>query len=189
MAGRSPTDCPTGNEEGAVLSIPGHKAIKTAPRAFVAGRSLVRFRTGIIPKNCLYAPKTALTQAGKSFFYKNESNLKSMRRTYLGEFEEIVLLTVAVLGEGAYGVAITDELDRQTGRSVSLSAVHAALHRLEEKGMLKSRLGEATAERGGRRKRLFSVTVLGTRTLADIRATRNRLWEAISPQTLPAFGL
>lgn len=112
-----------------------------------------------------------------------------MRRTYLGEFEEIVLLTVAVLGEGAYGVAITDELDRQTGRSVSLSAVHAALHRLEEKGMLKSRLGEATAERGGRRKRLFSVTVLGTRTLADIRATRNRLWEAISPQTLPAFGL
>lgn len=112
-----------------------------------------------------------------------------MRRTYLGEFEEIVLLTVAVLGEGAYGVAITDELDRQTGRSVSLSAVHAALHRLEEKGMLKSRLGEATAERGGRRKRLFSVTVLGTRTLADIRAMRNRLWEAISPQTLPAFGL
>lgn len=112
-----------------------------------------------------------------------------MRRTYLGEFEEIVLLTVAVLGEGAYGVAITDELDRQTGRSVSLSAVHAALHRLEEKGMLKSRLGEATAERGGRRKRLFAVTVLGTRTLADIRAVRNRLWDSIAPQTLPAFGL
>lgn len=112
-----------------------------------------------------------------------------MRRTYLGEFEEIVLLTVAVLGEGAYGVAITDELDRQTGRSVSLSAVHAALHRLEEKGMLKSCLGEATAERGGRRKRLFSVTVLGTRTLSDIRAVRNRLWDSIAPQTLPAFGL
>lgn len=52
-----------------------------------------------------------------------------MKRTYLGEFEEVVLLTVAVLSESAYGVAITDELERQTGRSVSISAVHAALHR------------------------------------------------------------
>ena len=130
-----------------------------------------------------------MPMAGRTFFYKTESNPETMRRTYLGEFEEIVLLTVAVLGEGAYGVAIADELESQTGRAVSLSAVHAALHRLEEKGMLKSRLGEATAERGGRRKRLFAVTVLGTRTLSDIRAVRNRLWEAISPQTLPAFGI
>ncbi|WP_128545021.1 PadR family transcriptional regulator [Larkinella soli] len=112
-----------------------------------------------------------------------------MRRSYLGEFEEVVLLTVAVLGEGAYGVAITDELDRQTGRSVSISAVHAALHRLEEKGMLTSRLGEATAERGGRRKRLFAVTVLGSRTLHDIRAMRERLWDSIAPQSLPAVSL
>lgn len=112
-----------------------------------------------------------------------------MKRTYLGEFEEIVLLTVAVLGQGAYGVAITDELDRQTGRSVSISAVHAALHRLEEKGMLSSHMGEATAERGGRRKRLFSVTVLGSRTLQEVREQRNRLWDSISPQSLPAFGI
>lgn len=112
-----------------------------------------------------------------------------MRRSYLGEFEEVVLLTVAVLAEGAYGVAITDELDRQTGRAVSISAVHAALHRLEEKGMLKSHLGEATAERGGRRKRLFSVTVLGSRTLHDIRAVRDQLWDSISPQGLPAVSL
>lgn len=112
-----------------------------------------------------------------------------MRRTYLGEFEEIVLLTVAVLGDSAYGVAITDELDRQTGRTVSISAVHAALHRLEEKGMLKSHLGDATAERGGRRKRLFSVTVLGSRTLHDIRAVREQLWDSISPNGLPAVSL
>lgn len=112
-----------------------------------------------------------------------------MKRTYLGEFEEVVLLTVAVLGEGAYGVAITDELDRQTGRSVSISAVHAALHRLEEKGMLSSRLGEATAERGGRRKRLFTVTVLGSRTLHDIRAVRDQLWNTISPNALPAVSI
>ncbi len=112
-----------------------------------------------------------------------------MKRTYLGEFEEIVLLTVAVLNESAYGVAITDELERQTGRSVSISAVHAALHRLVEKGMLNSQLGEATAERGGRRKRLFSVTALGSRALHDIRAVRNQLWESISPQALPAISL
>ncbi|GAB3936480.1 PadR family transcriptional regulator [Larkinella terrae] len=112
-----------------------------------------------------------------------------MRRSYLGEFEEVVLLTVAVLAEGAYGVAITDELDRQTGRTVSISAVHAALHRLEEKGMLKSHLGDATAERGGRRKRLFSVTVLGSRTLHDIRAVRQQLWDSISPQGLPVVSL
>ncbi|MFD2933677.1 PadR family transcriptional regulator [Spirosoma flavum] len=112
-----------------------------------------------------------------------------MKRTYLGEFEEVVLLTVAVLNEGAYGVAITDELERQTGRSVSISAVHAVLHRLEEKGMLKSHMGEATAERGGRRKRLFAVTPLGSRALHDIRATREQLWESISPQSLPAISL
>lgn len=112
-----------------------------------------------------------------------------MKRTYLGEFEEVVLLTVAVLDDGAYGVAITDELDRQTGRSVSISAVHSALHRLEEKGMLISKMGDATAERGGRRKRLFTVTALGSRTLHDIRAVRDQLWNAIAPQTLPAISV
>ncbi|GAB3948978.1 hypothetical protein GCM10028805_24570 [Spirosoma harenae] len=112
-----------------------------------------------------------------------------MKRTYLGEFEEVVLLTVAVLNEGAYGVAIADELDRQTGRSVSISAVHAALQRLEEKGMLSSHMGEATAERGGRRKRLFSVTALGSRTLHDIRAMRDQLWNSIEPNALPAISL
>jgi PadR family transcriptional regulator PadR len=112
-----------------------------------------------------------------------------MKRTYLGEFEELVLLTVAILSQGAYGVAITDELDRQTGRSVSISAVHAALHRLEEKGMLSSFMGEATAERGGRRKRLFRVTVIGSKTLQEVREQRNRLWDSISPQTLPTFGM
>ncbi|OIN55702.1 PadR family transcriptional regulator [Arsenicibacter rosenii] len=112
-----------------------------------------------------------------------------MKRSYLGEFEELVLLTVATLGQGAYGVAIADELDRQAGRPVSISAVHAALHRLEEKGMLTSHMGDATAERGGRRKRLFSVTALGSRTLHDIRDMRNRLWDNIAPNTLPATGI
>ncbi|NBA87910.1 PadR family transcriptional regulator [Emticicia sp. CRIBPO] len=112
-----------------------------------------------------------------------------MKRIYLGEFEEIVLLTVAVLGDGAYGVSISDAIEEQTGRSASLSAVHAALHRLQEKSMLHSRMGEATAERGGRRKRLFTVTALGNRTLNEIRTVRNRMWDSISPQNFPAVSI
>ncbi len=90
-----------------------------------------------------------------------------MKRTYLGEFEEIVLLTVMLLENNAYGVAITHEIIEQTSRSVRLNQVHAALHRLEEKGMVMSRMGDATAERGGRRKRLFTITALGEQTLQD----------------------
>lgn len=102
-----------------------------------------------------------------------------MKRTYLGEFEELVLLTVAIMGDMAYGVSITEEIEQQTGRSVSVSAVHAALHRLEEKEMVSSHMGEATAERGGRRKRIFTLTALGNRTLDEVRLIRNRMWESI----------
>ena len=112
-----------------------------------------------------------------------------MRRTYLGEFEEIVLLTVAILGDGAYGVAITEEIEQQTGRLVSISAVHAALHRLEEKNMLNSKMGDATTERGGRRKRLFSVTAQGNRTLDEVRLLRNRMWDSIPPQSLITISI
>lgn len=108
-----------------------------------------------------------------------------MRGTYLGEFEEVVLLTVAVLYDEAYGVIITEELERQTGRSVSISAVHAALSRLEEKGFVNSRMGGATQERGGRRKRYFTVTVAGSRALREIHETRNQLWGLISKAALP----
>jgi DNA-binding PadR family transcriptional regulator len=102
-----------------------------------------------------------------------------MKRTYLGEFEEVVLLTAAVLNGQAYGVSITEELENQTGRQVSISAVHAALSRLEEKGFVNSKMGGATAERGGRRKRLFSVTVAGNRALEEIQQVRARLWSLI----------
>ncbi|WP_338876451.1 helix-turn-helix transcriptional regulator [Spirosoma sp. SC4-14] len=104
-----------------------------------------------------------------------------MRRSDLGEFEEVVLLAVAALSPGAYSVVIAEELERETGNSVSTGAVHAALQRLEQKGYLRSELGEATAERGGRRKRLFTVTALGGRVLSDVRAVRNRLWDRIIP--------
>ncbi|GAB4047731.1 PadR family transcriptional regulator [Spirosoma foliorum] len=102
-----------------------------------------------------------------------------MGRAYLGEFEELVLLTVAVLEGGAYGVTIVAELKQRTDRTISLSGVHIALYRLEEKGFVRSELGGATAARGGRRKRLFVITALGKRTLGDMREVRNQLWDSI----------
>lgn len=92
-----------------------------------------------------------------------------MKRIYLSKFEEIVLLTVGLLGGNAYGVAITHEIIEHTGLFVRLNQVHAALHRLEEKGMVNSKIGEATQERGGRRKHLFSITAYGEQTLLDIK--------------------
>nr|WP_295926704.1 PadR family transcriptional regulator [uncultured Dyadobacter sp.] len=102
-----------------------------------------------------------------------------MARAYLGEFEEIVLLTVAVLQSEAYGVTIAAELNRRTERPVSLSGVHVALYRLEEKGFVSSELGSPTAARGGRRKRIFTVTMLGKHMLSEMRELRNQLWESI----------
>ncbi len=101
-----------------------------------------------------------------------------MKRTYLGEFEEVVLLTTAVLAlQGqAYGVAITHEIIDESGRDVRLNQIHAALQRLEEKGMVESQMGEPTPERGGRRKRLFTVTAYGQRTLQEIQVVRATLW-------------
>ncbi|MCE7040618.1 PadR family transcriptional regulator [Dyadobacter sp. CY312] len=102
-----------------------------------------------------------------------------MKRTYLGEFEEIVLLTVAVMEGQAYGVALMNEITEQTGRDVRLNQVHSALQRLEEKGMVKSALGEPTAERGGRRKRLFTVSAYGHRTLQEIQEVRVGFWSRL----------
>ncbi|RYC71076.1 MULTISPECIES: PadR family transcriptional regulator [Spirosoma] len=107
-----------------------------------------------------------------------------MRRSDLGEFEEVVLLAVAVLSPKAYSVVIAEVLEQETGQLVSTGAVHAALQRLEQKGYLSSHLGEATPERGGRRKRLFTVTPLGGRILSEVQSVRSRLWERIVPQTI-----
>lgn len=104
-----------------------------------------------------------------------------MRRSDLGEFEELVLLTVAALSPNAYTISIAEELERETGNIVTSGAVHAAMQRLEQKGYLQSEWGEATAERGGRRKRLYKVTALGGRVLDEARAIRNRLWDRILP--------
>jgi PadR family transcriptional regulator, regulatory protein PadR len=109
-----------------------------------------------------------------------------MKGNNLGELEEIVLLIVGVLYDEAYGVAIQAEMLQRCGRKATLSTVHVALHRLEEKGYLESRLDGATNERGGRRKLLFRVTKSGQKALALSRELRNDLWRAI-PKT--AFSI
>jgi PadR family transcriptional regulator, regulatory protein PadR len=103
-----------------------------------------------------------------------------MSRIYLGELEELVLLMVALLNKEAYGVAIVDELRNTTGRDITISAIHAVLHRLEEKGFVTSKMGGASAERGGRRKRLFSITAYGRQAIHEHRDTRELIWSMIT---------
>ena len=102
-----------------------------------------------------------------------------MKGNSLGEFEEIILLTVAVLYDESYGVAIQEYLKKHCDRDRTISTVHVVLHRLEEKGFLESRLDGATNERGGRRKLLFRVTKSGQKALAEARTLRNELWNAV----------
>lgn len=103
-----------------------------------------------------------------------------MKRIYLGEFEEIVLLCVAVMQGQGYGTAIMHEITEQTGRSIRLNQIHSALQRLEEKGMVKSVLGGATDERGGRRKRLFEMTNYGQNTIQQIQDVRENFWSRLT---------
>jgi DNA-binding PadR family transcriptional regulator len=97
----------------------------------------------------------------------------------LGEFEELVLLTAATLGDQAYGVSVMQYIIKETGRSVNISAVHEVLKRLERKGFVKSKMGGATAERGGRRKRFFVVTASGRRTLEDAMKLKLSLYKRV----------
>lgn len=97
----------------------------------------------------------------------------------LGEFEEIVLLTVGLLYNDAYGVALKDEIESRTKRKVSVGALQSALRRMEKKGYLDSRNGEANLLRGGKPKRYFSITAYGKKVLQNSRDLRNDLWNAI----------
>lgn len=100
-----------------------------------------------------------------------------MIETRLGEFEEVILLLVGILGENAYAFRLAEEFESQTGRSVSIGAVHSTLDRLEGKGFLTSEMGNATAERGGRRKRIFKITALGKRVLRESMDFKVALWK------------
>jgi DNA-binding PadR family transcriptional regulator len=102
-----------------------------------------------------------------------------MKGTHLGEFEELVLLTIASLLNDAYSVAICDELSNQAKRTVKLGVVHAVLNRLEEKGLVKSKLGEATAARGGKAKRFYFLTGAGKASLIRAKEIRDAMWQKI----------
>lgn len=102
-----------------------------------------------------------------------------MKGTNLGEFEELVLLTIAALVSDAYSVAICDDLASRTGRTVKLGVVHSVLNRLEEKGLAKSHLGDATNVRGGKRKRYYTVTNTGKAALVKARELREQYWNII----------
>lgn len=101
-------------------------------------------------------------------------------KTYpLGEFEEIVLLTVGVLYDEAYGVAIKEAIEQRANRKVSVGALQSALKRMEKKGYLQSRVGEANARRGGKPKCYYTITAYGKLALQQSRDIRTQLWESI----------
>ncbi len=102
-----------------------------------------------------------------------------MKKTKLGEFEELVLMTVVVLQEEAYGVEIKRELEERLNETLSVGSIQSALKRMEEKGFLTSEFGEATQKRGGKRKRIYSATPYAHRVLKEMKDVRSQLWAAM----------
>jgi PadR family transcriptional regulator PadR len=102
-----------------------------------------------------------------------------MKKFQLGEFEEVVMLTVAILYDNAYGVSIKKEIENRLERNVSVGALQSALTRLEDKEYLVTHDTDATPERAGRPKRYFKITALGKKAMEYTKETRNSLWEAI----------
>lgn len=101
-----------------------------------------------------------------------------MKGTSLGEFEELVLLSIAINGDDAFSLSILEELKLRTGRKILISSVHKVLVRLEEKGFVESHMGDPMAERGGRAKKLYELTASGKEVLHQTRELRNTMWSA-----------
>lgn len=102
-----------------------------------------------------------------------------MKKTKLGEFEELVLMTVVVLQQEAYGVEIKRELEQRLDEVLSVGSIQSALKRMEEKGFLTSEFGEATQKRGGKRKRIYSATPYAHRILKEMKDVRTQLWASM----------
>lgn len=107
-----------------------------------------------------------------------------MKGKGLGEFEELVLLAVCILQGEAYGISVKREVEKHSGRSILLGAVHITLYRLQDKGLLKSEMGGNSEKRGDRRKRLFQITDTGMRQLQAAQDVRQKMWQLI-PQLKP----
>ncbi len=125
--------------------------------------------------------KVKLLDPSFSIFLTNVTKMENLK---LGNFEELVLLLVGVLCDKAYSVTIVEEYKKQTGKSINISAIHTVLYRLEDKGFLESRLGEAGDYRGGKRKRLFSITPYGRKALDELAELREQLRRQIPPLTI-----
>lgn len=106
-----------------------------------------------------------------------------MKETRLGDFEETILLLVGILGNEAYAFRVAEEFETQLKRSSSIGAVHSALNRLSEKSFLTSEMTKPTSERGGRRKRIYTITASGKKALEDSRDLKVSLWNQY-----PAFN-
>jgi DNA-binding PadR family transcriptional regulator len=103
-----------------------------------------------------------------------------MKSERLGEFEEFTLLAARALGDHTYAVPIQQYVEKATGRRTSIGSIYGALARLEEKGFLRSTMSEAVAQRGGKSKRVYTVTASGLRTARDLHAVRQQIWNAIA---------
>lgn len=106
-----------------------------------------------------------------------------MKGTFLGEFEEVVLLAACVLREEAYANMVKKTVEEHTLRNINLSAIHSALYRLEKKGFLSSVFGEASQKRGGKRKRIFLPTPAARKALEQVKDIRASFWD-IMPATI-----
>jgi len=102
-----------------------------------------------------------------------------VKREFLGGFELLVLFALIRLGDEAYGVPISDAIKESSGREVAIGSVYITLARLESKGLVSSRLGEPTAERGGRAKTYFRITTKGLREVRQARRTLINLWRGV----------
>ena len=111
-----------------------------------------------------------------------------MKGAYIGELEELVLLIVGLLYQGAYGVSVLKEIKEQAGREVNISAVHSVMNRLEDKGLLKSEMGGTSNTRGGRRKRIYYLTASGKATLDEVRSVREKLYGQLPTEASYSFS-
>lgn len=107
------------------------------------------------------------------------TSVKEIDMIQLGYLEETVLLLVMIMDEEAYGFTVSQEYEKQTGKSISISAVHTVLSRMEKKGYIESQMGGATEDRGGRKKRIFKITNLGVRVIQEIKQQRQKLWNQV----------
>ena len=112
-----------------------------------------------------------------------------MKETRLGEFEEVLLLLVGIMGDDAYAFKIAEEFESQSGRSASIGSVHSTLNRLLEKGFVTSAMGEPTSSRGGRRKRIYTITAYGQQVLKESRDFRVSLWNQYPALSFNKFSI